>query len=107
MAGEGFADQADGARVNGFGRSSVGNAANGVPEPAALAQKTDQLAACLINFCQRVRVEPGGQDAAGPEFQFQRQRFVARLQKRPVKMAAVIDVQSPLNTGFCLAAKAL
>jgi hypothetical protein len=56
MAGQSFTDEADGASVNGFCRSSVSNAANGILKPAAFAQKTDQLAACLINFRDRVRV---------------------------------------------------
>src|SRR5215468_6670975 len=107
MASQGFTNQADGASVNGFRRRSVGNAANGIPEPTAFAQKTNQLAAFFINFAHRVRMETGRQNAPGPVFEFQRQGFVARLKKRPVKMAAVFDVQSPLNTGFCLAAKAL
>jgi len=37
-------------------------------------------------------MEIGRQNAAGPAFEFQRQGFVARLKKRPVKMAAVVDV---------------
>jgi len=37
-------------------------------------------------------METGRQNAPGPVFEFQRQGFVARLKKRPVKMAAVFDV---------------
>src|SRR6476620_11668165 len=90
MAGKSLANQADCTGINRISGSSVCDPANGVLQPAALSQLADKFAAGIINGAYRVvRKKLVRQGSASPAVQVRSQRFVARLQKRPVKMAAV------------------
>jgi hypothetical protein len=81
MARQRFADQANGAGVDGGVRAAMPDAGHGVAQPAALAQARDQCAADGVHI-DAMRV---GEVRDSPGVEFTHQDTVVRIEERPVE----------------------
>src|ERR1700689_1479147 len=102
MPRKSFANQANCPRIDGLSKCAVRDAPNGVLEPPALTELTDQCAACRVNvpyvFSTQMNVSPS--------FQFHSQRPVVRFEERPIQVIVMSHPQFPSNSGFCFSTKA-
>src|ERR1700693_2003830 len=102
MTRQRFTNHADSARINCVAWRAVRRAADGILQPAAFAELTHQLAARRIHIFFVASADVLG----SPRVQFSGEHAVALVEERAVQVAVVGQLQSPLNTGFCLATNA-
>ncbi|MNY26480.1 hypothetical protein D3C86_1603320 [compost metagenome] len=105
VAGEGFAQDADGAGIDFRQRAAPGAARaarDRIAQPAGLAHGLDQFLAGRVGVVM-VHVAQRG---FAPGVDVMRQLAVRIVKERPVQPACVTHHQFPSKTGFCLATKA-